>query len=75
MDQVQETWNYTIVKNRVAHRTGSGKYTSVTYTEEVQLGTAPYKSTMFKIKRTKNARIVLPKNQGLRGPDYIIYDF
>ncbi len=75
VDQVQESWNYTIVTNQVAHRTGSGKYTSVTYTDVVQLGTAPYKSTMFKIRRTPDARIILPKNQGLRGPDYIIYDF
>ncbi len=74
-ERVKETWTYTIVRNRVAYTTYSGKYSHTNYREEVALATAPYSSVMFAIRRTPDTWIVLPAEAGLHGPEYAIYDF
>ncbi len=75
IERVEEMWDYVIVRNLVPHRHGTGKYATVTYTEEVALLTAPFSSVMYVIERTPETEIILDRSEGLEGVEYSIYDF
>jgi hypothetical protein len=74
IDVSKERWNYTIVVNE--RSSGYyGKYTTVNYSQDVELNVAPYSSVLYTIRRTEMTDVVLQANENLKGAEQIIYDF